>query len=330
MGDLAGLQDSIKRVGVIHSIVVDDKPTADNKWKLIAGGRRHMACTLAGVLEIPTDFFSEITELRLREIELDENGPRKDMEAMEQINLTAEIDSIKRNKIALKGPVATPIGTGFVSSNVRLRKALDLYANLRPVKNLPGVKSRFENVDIVSDATGQRVRQTRFVEQLQTQPELEAQVEVAWMKFLAAAQHRDRRFLRTGAPQRLAQHAAADRGQRVEVSVLGELAQTRSFVLGIRQERSQLRAPRIVSVEQRRDFTNARRAGGWKNQPHQKLDSGGLTGAVGPEEAKNFPVLDAHGQPFERSPLLQVQEPKGVILAQIFDFNRRSWHTHIF
>ena len=96
MGDLAGLQDSIKRVGVIHSIVVDDKPTADNKWKLIAGGRRHMACTLAGVLEIPTDFFSEITELRLREIELDENGPRKDMEAMEQINLTAEIDSIKR------------------------------------------------------------------------------------------------------------------------------------------------------------------------------------------------------------------------------------------
>lgn len=59
------------------------------------------------------------------------------------------IESIKRNKIALKGPVATPIGTGFVSSNVRLRKALDLYANLRPAKSLVGVKSRYENVDLI-------------------------------------------------------------------------------------------------------------------------------------------------------------------------------------
>ena len=59
------------------------------------------------------------------------------------------IDSIKRNKIALKGPVATPIGTGFVSSNVRLRKALDLYANLRPIKSLTGVPSRYENVDLI-------------------------------------------------------------------------------------------------------------------------------------------------------------------------------------
>ena len=59
------------------------------------------------------------------------------------------IESIKRNKIALKGPVATPIGTGFVSSNVRLRKALDLYANLRPIKSLKGVPSRYEDVDLV-------------------------------------------------------------------------------------------------------------------------------------------------------------------------------------
>jgi len=59
------------------------------------------------------------------------------------------IDSIKRNKTALKGPVATPIGTGFVSSNVRLRKALDLYANLRPIKSLTGVPSRYEGVDLV-------------------------------------------------------------------------------------------------------------------------------------------------------------------------------------
>jgi len=59
------------------------------------------------------------------------------------------LESIRRNKVALKGPVGTPIGKGFASINVRLRKILDLYANLRPVRNLPGVESRFHNVDIV-------------------------------------------------------------------------------------------------------------------------------------------------------------------------------------
>jgi len=59
------------------------------------------------------------------------------------------IDSIRRNKVALKGPVTTPIGQGFTSVNVGLRKALDLYANLRPVWNLPGVNSRFQDVDLV-------------------------------------------------------------------------------------------------------------------------------------------------------------------------------------
>ncbi|HEY6211756.1 MAG TPA: isocitrate dehydrogenase (NAD(+)) [Vicinamibacterales bacterium] len=61
----------------------------------------------------------------------------------------ALIDSIRTNKVALKGPVTTPIGHGFTSVNVGLRKALDLYANLRPVANLPGVKARFDNVDLV-------------------------------------------------------------------------------------------------------------------------------------------------------------------------------------
>src|SRR6476469_3587014 len=59
------------------------------------------------------------------------------------------IDSIRRNKVALKGPVTTPIGGGFTSVNVGLRKALDLYANLRPVWNLPGVDARFQGVDLV-------------------------------------------------------------------------------------------------------------------------------------------------------------------------------------
>ncbi len=59
------------------------------------------------------------------------------------------IDSIKRNKVALKGPVTTPIAEGFTSVNVGLRKALDLYANLRPVWNLPGVTARYTDVDII-------------------------------------------------------------------------------------------------------------------------------------------------------------------------------------
>lgn len=59
------------------------------------------------------------------------------------------IDSIKKNKVALKAPVTTPIGKGFRSVNVALRKELDLYANLRPCKNLPSVKTRFDNVDLV-------------------------------------------------------------------------------------------------------------------------------------------------------------------------------------
>jgi len=59
------------------------------------------------------------------------------------------LDSIRRNKVALKGPTETPVGAGHRSVNVALRKELDLYANLRPVKSLPGVRSRFEGVDLV-------------------------------------------------------------------------------------------------------------------------------------------------------------------------------------
>src|SRR5712692_82422 len=59
------------------------------------------------------------------------------------------LDSILANKVALKGPVTTPVGTGFSSINVRLRKTLDLYANLRPVKSLPSIKTRYENVDLI-------------------------------------------------------------------------------------------------------------------------------------------------------------------------------------
>src|SRR3982750_1302856 len=57
--------------------------------------------------------------------------------------------AIKAHKVALKGPVTTPVGKGFKSVNVQLRQKLKLYAAVRPVRSLPGVKTRFENVDMV-------------------------------------------------------------------------------------------------------------------------------------------------------------------------------------
>lgn len=59
------------------------------------------------------------------------------------------LNAVRRTGVALKGPITTPIGQGFQSANVTLRKALDLYACIRPVKSIPGVPSRFENVNLV-------------------------------------------------------------------------------------------------------------------------------------------------------------------------------------
>jgi isocitrate dehydrogenase (NAD+) len=59
------------------------------------------------------------------------------------------MESVRRNKVGIKGPITTPIGEGFSSINVTLRKALNLYANFRPIRNLPGVKTPFDNVDII-------------------------------------------------------------------------------------------------------------------------------------------------------------------------------------
>jgi isocitrate dehydrogenase (NAD+) len=76
-----------------------------------------------------------------------ENTDKKTVGA-EVLN-SAAIESVRRNRVALKGPMATAIAGGARSVNVALRKSLELYANLRPVKNLPGVKSHFEGVDVV-------------------------------------------------------------------------------------------------------------------------------------------------------------------------------------
>jgi isocitrate dehydrogenase (NAD+) len=59
------------------------------------------------------------------------------------------LDSIVRNKVAIKGPITTPVGVGFRSVNVALRQTLGLYANVRPVRSMPGLKTRYDNVDLV-------------------------------------------------------------------------------------------------------------------------------------------------------------------------------------
>src|SRR5437763_17059428 len=61
----------------------------------------------------------------------------------------ALLDSFTKNKIALKGPVTTPVGEGFPSVNVELRQTFNLYSNLRPIKNLPGVKARYQGIDLI-------------------------------------------------------------------------------------------------------------------------------------------------------------------------------------
>src|SRR5918998_1095045 len=59
------------------------------------------------------------------------------------------LDSIRDNRVAIKGPITTPVGKGFRSVNVALRKELDLYANVRPAKSYKGVRSRYDNIDLV-------------------------------------------------------------------------------------------------------------------------------------------------------------------------------------
>jgi isocitrate dehydrogenase (NAD+) len=84
------------------------------------------------------------------QIDWEEIGGRTDNSADQgkTVNLLA-VESVRRNRVALKGPMATAIASGAPSVNVALRKKLGLYANLRPVKNLPSVKSHFENVDLI-------------------------------------------------------------------------------------------------------------------------------------------------------------------------------------
>jgi len=84
------------------------------------------------------------------QIDWEEIAGRSDSSSDQGISVNqAAVESVRRNRVALKGPMATAIAGGAPSVNVALRKTLDLYANLRPVKNVPGVKSRFENVNLI-------------------------------------------------------------------------------------------------------------------------------------------------------------------------------------
>jgi isocitrate dehydrogenase (NAD+) len=99
----------------------------------------------------------EVTEPTLKVIqtagvEIDWETHLAGAEALKQYGTTIPnelMDSFNKNRVALKGPVTTPVGEGFASVNVELRKTFDLYCNLRPVKNLPGVKARYQNVDLI-------------------------------------------------------------------------------------------------------------------------------------------------------------------------------------
>src|SRR2546425_5731979 len=84
------------------------------------------------------------------QIDWEEIAGRSDSSSNQEKTVNqAAVESVRRNRVALKGPMATAIAGGAPSVNVALRKTLDLYANLRPVKNMPGVKSHFQGVDLV-------------------------------------------------------------------------------------------------------------------------------------------------------------------------------------
>lgn len=118
-----------------------------------------MTATNPTITVIPGDGIGpEITEAALRVLEKLNCGLEYDMqlagvaalEANKELTPEETIDSIRRHGIALKGPLTTPIGEGFTSINVQLRKEFDLYANERPVITRPGIRSRYENIDIIT------------------------------------------------------------------------------------------------------------------------------------------------------------------------------------
>jgi isocitrate dehydrogenase (NAD+) len=79
----------------------------------------------------------------------EENAGQSTLDAKGELIPKSLLSSIEKNKLALKGPITTPLGKGFKSVNIQLRQHFDLYSNIRPSKSSPGIKTRFENVDLV-------------------------------------------------------------------------------------------------------------------------------------------------------------------------------------
>ncbi|MBX9850642.1 MAG: NAD-dependent isocitrate dehydrogenase, partial [Cytophagaceae bacterium] len=79
----------------------------------------------------------------------EENAGPEALEKKGKLIPDSLVESLKRNKIALKGPISTPIGKGYKSINIQLRQLFDLYSNVRPSKNTPGITTPFDNVDLI-------------------------------------------------------------------------------------------------------------------------------------------------------------------------------------
>lgn len=95
--------------------------------------------------EIVKEVLAHLVEIEWEEVEVGEEAFKKYGDVLPENVL----ESIRRNKVAIKGPVTTPIGSGFRSVNVALRQILNLYACVRPCKTYPGIKTKFDNVDLV-------------------------------------------------------------------------------------------------------------------------------------------------------------------------------------
>src|SRR5438132_14112695 len=79
----------------------------------------------------------------------EENAGQSVLDTKGELIPKSLLSSIEKNKLALKGPITTPIGKGFKSVNIQLRQHFDLYSNIRPSKSTPGIKTRFDNVDLI-------------------------------------------------------------------------------------------------------------------------------------------------------------------------------------
>jgi isocitrate dehydrogenase (NAD+) len=97
-----------------------------------------------------TDAVTRVLEATGIEFEWDVQNAGEDVYHQEGTPLPDRVlESIKKNKVAIKGPITTPVGTGFRSVNVTLRQSLDLYSCLRPCKSYPGAKTKYDNIDLV-------------------------------------------------------------------------------------------------------------------------------------------------------------------------------------